>query len=62
MKCPYQTKTESFETKQQYCNPINHTVTLFADCRKNDCPFYYNKSSRDKAIDCCLRAEKEASL
>ena len=59
MKCPYQTKTiHTPERHDGYITSYAEDITIFCECIKSECPFYYT-SWAHKTVEHCRRAESE---
>lgn len=55
MRCPYQKRViHKPEDTLGYMKHFAEDITVFADCLKCECPFYYKKNT-----DHCRRAERE---
>jgi hypothetical protein len=62
MKCPYQTKViHKPEYTERYVKHFAEDITIFCECVKSECPFYYTLWSPGKAerLGHCRRAESE---
>ena len=63
MKCPYQTKViHQPEYSEGYTRVFAQDVTMFANCLKGECPFYYTTDNNvtRKITEHCRRAEAES--
>lgn len=59
MKCPYQTKViHKPEYTDGYVKHFAEDMTVFCECVKSECPFYYT-SGTYKAVEHCRKAESE---
>ena len=59
MKCPYQTKViHKPEYTDGYIKYFAEDITVFCECAKSECPFYYT-SWAHKTIEHCRKAESE---
>ena len=63
MKCPYQTrvihKPAEFEVTD-VCKNFAEDITIFGDCIKTECPFYYVAWNDIARIEKCRKAESES--
>lgn len=62
MKCPYQTRVVHKPEYTAGC--VIHfaeDITVFYECSKNECPFYYTSSWGEEIEEHCGRAEKEGA-
>lgn len=59
MKCPYQTKViHKPEYTEGYVTSFAQDITVFCECLKGKCPFYYT-SWEHKTVEHCRKAESE---
>ena len=57
MKCPYQIRViHKPEYTEGYVKNFAEDITMFCDCVKTECPFYYIKVTEH-----CRKAEREVS-
>jgi len=57
MKCPYQTKViHKPKRTEEYVIHFAEDVTVFCECAKRECPFYYT-SWEHKTVAHCRKAE-----
>lgn len=62
MKCPYQTRLiHKPEYTEGYVKNFAEDVTMFADCAKTECPFYYTTEYKParQITEHCRKAESE---
>lgn len=56
MRCPYQTKTiHKPQRNDGYIMGYAEDITMFLECAKDECPFYYISGK----AECCSRANSE---
>ena len=56
MKCPYQTKViHKPEYTERYVTYFAQDITVFCECVKSKCPFYYTSWNQEH----CSKAESE---
>lgn len=64
MKCPYQTRViHKPEYTEGYVKNFAEDITMFADCVKTECPFYYTTEYKPArhVKEHCRKTEREAS-
>ena len=58
MKCPYQTKVIHKEYEEVDVKNFTEDITIFCECIKSECPFYYTTWA-NKTVVHCRKAESE---
>lgn len=60
MKCPYQTKViHKPKYEKTYTTVPAEDITVFCECIKSECPFYYTTYYATEVTEHCRRAESE---